>query len=176
MMERYVVAFGSNRRHPRHGRPASVIAAALREMECAGIRILCRSRTIASAPLGPSWRTYANAAAVVECGLGPRDLLERLQEIEVRLGRRRRGQRWRERVIDLDIALWAGGCWVDDALVIPHVKLRERRFVLAPACDIAPAWRDPLSGLSLRHLHARLTRPRAVPKPAPDRRRSRAGP
>ncbi len=49
-------------------------------------------------------------------------------------------------------------------LTIPHPLFRERDFVLTPAAAIAPAWRDPITSLTLRQLHARLTRLAALPK------------
>ncbi len=96
---------------------------------------------------------------------GPGALLGELQAIEHRFGRRDRGgQRWRARVLDLDIVLWSGGTWASPDLLIPHPAFRQRDFVLGPAAGIAPEWRDPLSGLSLRQLHARLTRPKRLPR------------
>ena len=112
-----------------------------------------------SRPLGPSQRDYANAAAVIETALRPRELLRELQRIELDFGRRRRGRRWGARTLDLDIVLWDGGVFSDDALAIPHGHFRERDFVLGPAAAIAGRWRDPVTGLSLAHLHARLTKP-----------------
>ena len=114
-----------------------------------------------SRPLGPSLREYANAAAIVRTALEPPALLALLHQVESRFGRRRLGQPWRARTLDLDIVLWSGGCWADDALVIPHREMRNRAFVLRPAAAIAPRWRDPLSGLTLKHLLTRLTRRRA---------------
>lgn len=113
-----------------------------------------------SAPIGPSLRRYANAVAVVRTALDPPDLLHCLKQIERRFGRRPGGQRWSARVLDLDIVLWDGGCWHSPGLTIPHAAFRERAFVLSPAISVAARWLDPRSGLSLRHLHARLTRPR----------------
>ncbi len=48
-------------------------------------------------------------------------------------------------------------------LIVPHVSFRERGFVLHPAAALAPDWRDPVGGLTLRQLRARLTRPRPLP-------------
>jgi 2-amino-4-hydroxy-6-hydroxymethyldihydropteridine diphosphokinase len=178
---RYLVALGSNRRHPRHGGPRAVLAAALQamegaELEGAGLTVLARSRVHASAPVGPSARTYANGAALVETRLDPPALLELLQEVEHSFGRRRRGRAWSSRVLDLDIVLWSGGCWAHEDLVIPHPHFRRRAFVLGPALEICRDWRDPLTGQTLAQLHARLTRPRALPKrPAPTHAR-RTGP
>lgn len=164
MGQRYVVALGSNQRHHRHGAPPRVIAAALAALERAGVRVVAASPVLASRPLGPSLRTYANAAALVEAGCGPADLLALLQRIEAAFGRRRRGQRWRARVLDLDIVLWTGGRWAGPGLTVPHRAYRVRHFVLTPLSAVAPRWRDPLSGLTPRHLEVRLTRPRPLPK------------
>ena len=128
-----------------------------------GLKLEAASPIVASAPLGPSHRRYANAAALVRTGLSPEELLDHLQRIELRFGRRSGGRRWGARVLDLDIVLWSGGAWSSPGLTVPHVDFRIRRFVLAPGAAIAPRWRDPLSGLSLRQLLARLTRPRPLP-------------
>lgn len=163
-MHRYLIALGSNRCHPRHGQPRAVLEAALGALSEAGIPVIAAAGPIASRPLGPSQRTYANGAALAETALDPPALLTRLQDIEIAFGRRRRGQPWSARVLDLDIVLWDGGCWADESLVIPHCHFRGRRFVLGPARLIAPHWRDPLSGFTLEQLHARLTAPRPLPK------------
>jgi 2-amino-4-hydroxy-6-hydroxymethyldihydropteridine diphosphokinase len=59
-------------------------------------------------------------------------------------------------VLDLDIVLWSGGPWASERLVIPHPEFRSRAFVLAPAAAVAPGWRDPVTGRTLRQLNARL--------------------
>ena len=122
------------------------------------------SRVIETPPLGPSRRRYANAAAVLETSLDPPELLDLLQDIESTFGRRRRGARWGARVLDLDIVLWSGGMWRSGGLAIPHPQFRRRAFVLGPAMAIARQWRDPVGGLTLAQLHARLTRPRPLPR------------
>jgi len=118
------------------------------------------SMIVASAPLGPSRRRYANAAAIVATSLAPEALLDRLKGIERAFGRRMGGMRWGARVLDLDIVLWSGGRFASRRLAIPHRELPHRSFVLLPARQIAGDWRDPRSGLTVRHLTARLTRPR----------------
>lgn len=115
------------------------------------------SPIIASDPVGPSIRRYANAVALVETVEEPPAVLARLKSIERAFGRRR-GQRWSARVIDLDIVLWSGGAWWSRGLTIPHAAFRERDFVLGPLLRVAPDWRDPLTGLRVRQLHARLLR------------------
>ena len=157
---RYLIALGSNIRHTRHGSPRKVVAAALVALEASGIRVDKVSRIHDTAPMGPSRRTYANAAAIVAASLDPAELLAVLQSIEAEFGRLRRGRAWRERVLDLDVILWSGGTWVSPGLVVPHLSFRERSFVLGPAAQIAGDWRDPIT---MRQLNARLNRERAVP-------------
>jgi len=159
---RYLVALGSNMRHARHGPPERVLRAALAEMEREGMDVRAVSRFIRTAPIGPSQRRYANGAALVASELDPPAMLARLKRIERLFGRRPGGQRWRARVLDLDILLWSGGCWASSRLTIPHPLFRTRRFVVEPASAIAPGWRDPVTGLTLRQLFARLTRPRPL--------------
>jgi 2-amino-4-hydroxy-6-hydroxymethyldihydropteridine diphosphokinase len=145
----YVIALGSNRRHHRYGGPAKVLRAALGEIDRNGVKLEAVSPIVASAPLGPSRRRFANAAVLVKTRLAPDALLVRLKAIERAFGRRRAGRRWGSRVLDLDL--------------VPHPAFRQRRFVVAPAAAVAPRWRDPLTGQTLRHLLARLTRPHPLP-------------
>jgi len=154
---------GSNRRHHWHGSPKQVLGAALTALADAGLEIERVAPVVRSAPLGPSARRYANSAVTVRSERDPPALLGLLKRIEQDFGRRSGGRRWSARVLDLDIILWEGGCWSSPFLVIPHVQFPDRRFVLGPARAIAPDWRDPLSGLTVRQLHARLTQPRPLP-------------
>lgn len=158
----YIVAAGSNR-PGRHGRPEAEVAAAWAALAASGRYRVTPSPTVASRPLGPSLRRYANAAAVVETRARPARLLRRLKRIERTFGRRP-GRRWAARVIDLDIILWSGGIFAAPGLVIPHPAFRARDFVLGPLCELVPAWRDPVTGLSVRQLAARLTRRRPLPR------------
>jgi 2-amino-4-hydroxy-6-hydroxymethyldihydropteridine diphosphokinase len=151
----YVIGLGSNRRG-RHGAPEREVRAALAALG----RVVAASRIVASAPLGPSIRRFANAVALIETDETPPELLDRLKAIEADFGRRR-GQRWGARVIDLDIILWSGGSWADERLNVPHAHFRERRFVLGPLATIAPGWRDPITGRTVRQLA------RAVDRRAP---------
>ena len=161
---RYLMALGSNVPHPRHGPPPRALRAALAAMTAAGLTVIAASPIIASAPVGPSRRRYANGAALVESPLSPPALLALLQGIEAAFGRNRRGQRWCARTLDLDIVLWSGGIWRTRTLTIPHPRYRIRDFVLGPAAQIAPGWRDPETGLTLAHQRARLTRRARLPK------------
>jgi 2-amino-4-hydroxy-6-hydroxymethyldihydropteridine diphosphokinase len=158
----YLIALGSNRRHMLYGVPEGVVRAAMEECAAFGT-VLARAPVIASAPMGAAQRRFANAALVLESELAPPALLAALKRTEREFGRRR-GQRWGDRVLDCDIILWSGGRWQSQGLAIPHPEFRRRSFVLAPARAIARGWRDPVSGLSLAALHARLTRRRPLPR------------
>ena len=158
MSNLYLVALGSNRRHHLYGRPRDVVRAAMEECAALGT-VAARSRIIATAPLGPAQRRFANAACLIESEYDPPAMLAGLKRIEREFGRQT-GQRWGDRVIDLDIVLWNGGIWSGTNLDIPHREMRGRSFVLDPASSIAGDWRDPVSGLTLTQLAARLRRPR----------------
>lgn len=132
--------------------------------ECAAFgTVTARSPVIASAPMGAAQRRFANAALVLASELDPPALLTALKRTEREFGRRP-GQRWGDRVLDCDIVLWSGGAWHSDGLTIPHAAFAQRRFVLDPACTIAPDWRTPPLGLTLAQHQARLTRPRPLPR------------
>lgn len=153
----YAIALGSNR-PGRHGGPREEIRAAL-----AAIGGVCRvSPILTTAPVGPSIRAFANAAALVESPLDPPAMLRHLKAIEHAFGRRR-GQRWGARVIDLDIILWSGGRWRSAGLIVPHAAYATRDFVLHPLAAIVPDWRDPRTARSIRQLRHGVDRRRPRP-------------
>ncbi len=80
---------------------------------------------------------FLNAAAELETELPPRELLERLLEIERELGRERATERrWGPRVIDLDLLLSGQEAIDEPGLTVPHPRLADRRFVLEPLCEL----------------------------------------
>lgn len=87
---------------------------------------------------GPSGQgPYLNLVAELDTDLSPRQLLAVCQRLESAAGRVR-AERWGPRTLDVDI-LWIEGTAVDEPdLVIPHPRMTERRFVLAPLSDLAP--------------------------------------
>ena len=135
--------------------------AALERLEDEGVAVLAAAAVLLTDPVGPSRRRYANSAALVESVLDPLAMMALAKRIERAFGRRPGGQRWTSRVLDIDLVLWSGGAYAGPGLTIPHPLFRDRAFVLGPAVAIAPRWRDPLSALTVRQLHARLTRSRA---------------
>ena len=141
-----------------------MLAAAIACLDVTLGEVLAAAPIIDSAPVGPSLRRYANSAVLLRTWHAPCALLGELKATERAFGRIAGGQRWGARVLDLDIILWDGGPYTSRALTIPHQAFRDRAFVLAPAAAIAPTWRDPLTRLTLRQLHARLTRRRTLPR------------
>jgi 2-amino-4-hydroxy-6-hydroxymethyldihydropteridine diphosphokinase len=161
----YLIALGSNRRHGLYGSPPHVVRAAMEECAALGT-VVARSPVIATPAMGAAQRRFANAALVLKSELAPPALLAALKRMEREFGRRP-GQRWGDRVLDCDIILWSGGVWRSAGLIIPHPAYAQRGFVLTPARTVARDWRDPVRGFSIAQLHARLTRPRPLPRGAP---------
>jgi 2-amino-4-hydroxy-6-hydroxymethyldihydropteridine diphosphokinase len=94
---------------------------------------------------------YLNAAAVGGTTLSARELLDALLELETSLGRVRPYPN-APRTLDLDLILYDAAIETSDHLTLPHPRFRERRFVLAPLAEIAPDWRDPVTGRSVEEL------------------------
>ena len=155
----YAIALGSNRRHVRHGGPEGVLGAAVEALGELGSvdSVSAIHRTPA---LGPAGRSFANAALLLQTELAPLELLAAIKRMERRFGRRP-GRRWGPRVLDLDIILWSEGGFRAPRLTIPHAEMARRDFVLRPLAEIAPDWRDPLSGRSVRQLATLRTRNRS---------------
>ena len=79
---------------------------------------------------------FLNAAAELETELAPRELLERLLEIERGLGRTRNGPRYGPRTVDLDLLLYGDLVVAEPGLTVPHPRLAERLFVLEPLFEL----------------------------------------
>ncbi len=116
------------------------------------------SRFVETTPVGgPAGQpAFLNAAAAIETSLTPRSLMDRLHEIEGRLGRTRR-EPWEPRPIDLDILLWGEQQLAEPDLIIPHPRMHFRRFVLEPLSEIAPDARHP-AGWTIAERWQRLNR------------------
>lgn len=125
-----------------------------------GLSPLRASRLHATAPVGgpPGQGAFLNqvvAAPLHEGTPPPRQLLAACLEIEASRGRVRR-ERWGPRTLDLDILLYGRQVVDEEGLRIPHPRLAERRFVLAPLCEILPDEEHPAFGRSFRDLLASL--------------------
>jgi 2-amino-4-hydroxy-6-hydroxymethyldihydropteridine diphosphokinase len=127
------LAFGGNL-----GDAAATIGRALDLVE---VRNLARVRAISSLWATPPWGLvdqpdFLNACAIVEPLLVPHALLHALQQIEADLGRRPT-QRWGPREIDIDLLFYDDLVLKDSSLELPHPRMFERAFVLAPLDEIA---------------------------------------
>ena len=111
------------------------------------VRVEARSALYLTPPIGPPQPDYLNAALRLETPLHPRALLGVLQGIERASGRVRK-QRWGPRTLDLDILWWSGPDLDEPGLTVPHARLHERPFAIAPLLDVAPELADRYRCLS----------------------------
>lgn len=99
---------------------------------------------------------FFNAVLRLSTGLAPHDLLNSLQHIENSIFARTRAVRWGPRAMDLDLLLYGDEIINEDALIVPHPRMAERRFVLRPLCDIASELTHPVLGRHMADLLADL--------------------
>ena len=121
------------------------------------IRITGTSRMYRTEPVDvvdQEW--FVNGVIRVETGLGPFELLARLQSLQRQAGRAEGGVRFGPRVLDLDILLYDRLVMDDPRLTLPHPRMHRRRFVLRPLCDIDPDTVHPVLGQTAAALLAAL--------------------
>lgn len=90
---------------------------------------------------------FLNQVWRVRSALAPEALLVLVKRIEQAMGRQDRG-RWGPREIDIDVLDMDGVVLDSPHLTLPHPGIAERRFVLEPLAEVAPAWRHPVTGKS----------------------------
>ena len=102
------------------------------------IRLVAVSRVYETAPVGgPPQDAYLNAVVAVDTELTAHDLLARAQQLE-RDARRVRDERFGPRTLDVDVLLYDDVTIETPELTVPHPRMWERGFVLAPLRDVAP--------------------------------------
>jgi 2-amino-4-hydroxy-6-hydroxymethyldihydropteridine diphosphokinase len=168
-----LVAFGANL--PFGGElPAETIRRAVEALAEEGLPVLALSPLYATpcfpAGAGPD---YVNAAAIIDSqGMANvTSILAGLHRVEARFGRER-VQRWGMRTLDIDLLALGDSVLPDaatqdswrnlspeaqirttpDQLILPHPRLQDRAFVLVPLADVAPDWRHPRTGLTVRQM------------------------
>ncbi len=111
---------------------------AVEGLEARGVKVLRASSAYETAPLGLEGQPdFINAVLEVETPLSPEDLLRACKEVEKSIGRTGR-ERWGPREIDVDVLLYRGKAVDDGRLKVPHPRLTERLFALAPLLEIEP--------------------------------------
>ena len=149
------IALGSNL-----GDRAATLRAAIDAVgELPGTRIVRVSSFHETEPVGgPAGQgRYLNAAAVIETSMAAGDLLAALLAIEASLGRERReGERNAARTIDMDILLFGDAVIDDPGVTVPHPRMQDRLFVMAPVAEIAPDWVHPVVGRTMAELLSML--------------------
>lgn len=99
-------------------------------------------------PIGgpPGQEDYFNAVVALKpVTADPQGLLQRLLDLEAEQGRVRH-LRWAARTLDLDLLAWGDRVCSSSNLTLPHPRMLERSFVLAPLCELTPVWRHPVTG------------------------------
>ena len=119
-----------------------------------GCRVRKLSRIYETAPVGPSEKPYLNQAVALDAERTPMGLLIESKILEAAAGRKP-GVRWGARLLDVDV-IACGGLRVRTAwLALPHPRVAERAFALAPLADVAGGWK-PDGERTVRQLLAEL--------------------
>lgn len=100
---------------------------------------------------------FLNACLSLDTLLSPEELLDLLHEIE-QAAHRERLIHWGPRTLDLDILLYDNEVLETEDLIIPHVEMHKRDFVLKPLAEIAPNKRHPILGKTIGELAAQLSK------------------
>jgi len=128
------------------------LRAAIERLPAAGVHVLRTSPVYETEPVDyihQSW--FLNVVVEAETELFPLQLLARTGKIERALGRIRTVAKG-PRTIDIDILLYGQAVVRSSTLEIPHPRMAERRFVLAPLADLAPGLRHPVSHKTVREM------------------------
>jgi 2-amino-4-hydroxy-6-hydroxymethyldihydropteridine diphosphokinase len=141
------LALGSN-----IGDRESNLRAAILSFPAAGITVRRESPIYETEPVGfVDQRWFLNMVVEAETALFPMQLLTRIGKIERELGRVRTVPNG-PRTIDIDILLYGSAVVRTARLEIPHPRMHERRFVLAPLADLAATLRHPVLRQTMRQL------------------------
>jgi 2-amino-4-hydroxy-6-hydroxymethyldihydropteridine diphosphokinase len=152
-MSRVFLGVGSN-----EGERLAQISQALRTLSVVeGIRLIQMATVIETEPVGgPPQGPYLNTVVEIETALEPAALLRALKAIERAAGRRPSAEQWEPRPIDLDVLLYDDRVLNEPALIIPHPRMHERRFVLEPLAQLAPQLLHPILKQTVTNLLDRL--------------------
>jgi 2-amino-4-hydroxy-6-hydroxymethyldihydropteridine diphosphokinase len=145
MAERAYLGLGSNL-----GDRLAYLQTAVQQLSATpGVRLEAASSVWETAPVGVTdqpW--FLNAVVALLTELEPEELLAVMQRLEAD-HHRRRDQHWGPRTLDLDLLLFGQRRLATTSLTVPHPRLTERAFALAPLCELAPDLVHPVSGRRL---------------------------
>ncbi len=137
------------------GQRAFTLDLAVHALEGLG-RVVAASRSIETAPMYVlDQPAFLNMAVVLETTLAPEPLMQELLNLETALGRKRTLDKG-ARIIDIDMVYYDNVVLHTPWLTLPHPLRLERSFVLEPLAEIAPEFIDPVVGVSLQELWARV--------------------
>ncbi|WP_092871926.1 2-amino-4-hydroxy-6-hydroxymethyldihydropteridine diphosphokinase [Acetitomaculum ruminis] len=149
---RAFIALGSNM-----GDSKAYLDNGLKSLNCDKIKVLKTSEYMVTKAYGYTDQPdFLNACTMVDTLLTPHELLDRLHEIE-KEAHRERIIRWGPRTLDLDIIFYDKLIFEDDELVIPHIDMENRDFVLFPMKEIAPNFRHPILNKTMTQLSEQLS-------------------
>lgn len=146
-MKKIYLSLGSN-----VGNREANLKQAVNGLEAARIQVLRASPVYETEPMeyaNQPW--FLNLVIEAETKLMPLQLLQKTSQIERNLGRIRRIPKG-PRTIDIDILFYGNAVVQSPTLEIPHPRIAARRFVLAPLADLAPDFRHPVTGLTVREM------------------------
>ena len=136
--------------------PKAALDSAIEKIRCDALRVVQCSSYHKTKPISDiAQDDYLNCVVEAETTLPPRALMAHLLQIEAELGRKR-AQRWGPRVIDIDVLTYDDLVSDDKDITLPHPRMHERLFVLAPLCELNPRFVHPLLGCRVEELRAGL--------------------
>lgn len=97
---------------------------------------------------------FLNCCLGIACNLSAENILQLMQEIEIKLGRKHKSinRKYADREIDIDIIYYGKEMVKTPHLIIPHPQLYNRRFVLEPLHEIFPEFKDEIKKLTIKEL------------------------
>lgn len=116
------------------------------------VQVIEESTRIITKPYGNVEQDdFLNSVCHIRTLFTPAELLEFIHGVEAREGRVREIH-WGPRTLDLDIIFYDNLVYEDEDLIIPHVDMENRTFVLEPMCELAPYKRHPVLGKTMKQL------------------------
>jgi 2-amino-4-hydroxy-6-hydroxymethyldihydropteridine diphosphokinase len=122
----------------------------------------CKLNTLSNIYETQSWgyegSDFLNLACCIETDLFAEELLKRLKEVEVLVGREKQVSKgYSDRVIDIDILFYDSLVFTSKSLCIPHPLLHLRIFCIQPLMDIAPDYIHPVFNFTISEIHSKQT-------------------